>query len=60
MPFEIFNTDTITSGTFRLDGPTQGATVRLFPCQKKIMFIDLKKIRYFSITRSILHKPRII
>ena len=27
--FEIFNTDTITSGTFRLDGPTQGATVRL-------------------------------
>jgi hypothetical protein len=27
--FEIFNTDTFTSGTFRLDGPTQGATVRL-------------------------------
>lgn len=27
--FEIFNTDTITTGTFYLDGPNQGATVRL-------------------------------
>jgi hypothetical protein len=27
--FEIFNTDTITSGSFFLNGPVQGATVRL-------------------------------
>lgn len=27
--FEIFNTDTVSSGTFYLNGPTQGATVRL-------------------------------